>query len=358
MLSKNQRNTNLELLRIISMFFIIAHHFVVHGMKGIDFVIMNPNSYVLYFLAMFGKIGVGIFVLISSYFMIESKFTLRKLLVLGGEVYFYSFLFLAIAIIFLNPEYMTIGTIGKSILPISHNGYWFITCFIVLMLFSPVLNQCIKKLSKNTLIKTILLAVLIWSIFPTIFPAMTSYPVQTVFVGNNFQYSPLIWFFVLYLIGSYIRLYLDLDKLVYSKLIWGFILSIVIIFVGTCIFSILDLNSTAHLWWGLSAFDIADGSLYRIFSLENNFFVLIASLCLFLIFLKRKEFSNKYINYLAGSTLGVYLIHCNCFGRVFAWNTFLKPSYYNSPNLLLIGLVLIFIVYIVCSGIDNAVNFR
>lgn len=296
-----QRNTNLELLRIISMIFIIAHHLVVFGMGDFSFVGTNPNTFALYFLTMFGKIGVVIFILISSYFMIESEFTLRKLLILGGQVYFYSFLFLAVAILFLSLDVLTIPTIGASILPISHSGYWFITCYIILMLFSPFLNKFIKGVSKNTLIKVILLSVLLWSIFPTFIPAMASYPSQTIYVGNNFQYSPLILFFVIYLIGSYIRLYLDLDKLSFNKLIGGFVISVIILLIGTSLFGFLDLNSTAHLWWGYPSYGIIDNGLHHTFYLENKFFVLTASIFLFLIFLKRKEFSNKYINYIAGS---------------------------------------------------------
>ncbi len=352
MISNNQRNTNLEILRIITMLLIVSHHYIVHGMKGVEFAITNTNTYILYFLAMFGKIGVVVFVLISAYFMIENKFTLRKLLILGGEVYFYSFLFLILAIAFLSPSELTVGNLGKSILPISHNGYWFITCYIILMLFSPFLNKFIKSISRGTHVKIIVLSVLLWSIFPTFLPAMVLNPVQTVFVGNNFQYTPLIWFFVLYFIGSYIRLYVDTDKLTYNKLIGGFIISLIIIYIGSCIFGIVDTNSTAHLWWALPSFDITDSALYRLFSLENNFFVLSASVCLFLAFLKRKPFSNKYINYLAGSVLGVYLIHSNAFGRLFTWTPFNPAAHYNSPNLLLMGIVTVFIVYIVCSGID------
>ena len=134
---KNQRNTNLELLRIIAMLLIIAHHFVVQGIRGNPFITTNPNTYVLYFLSMFGKLGVVIFILITAYFMIESKITLRKLLVLGGEVYFYSFIFLVIVLAFLRPSNISPALIGQSLLPLSHNGYWFVTCYFVLMLFSP-----------------------------------------------------------------------------------------------------------------------------------------------------------------------------------------------------------------------------
>ena len=63
------------------MIFIIAHHFAVHGMNGVNFVASNPNNYLIYFSGILGKIGVNIFILISAYFMIDSKFTFRKFLI-------------------------------------------------------------------------------------------------------------------------------------------------------------------------------------------------------------------------------------------------------------------------------------
>ena len=86
--SKNQRNSNLEILRIISMVFIVSCHFVGTGFQDYNLFISNMNNYLIYFLDLFGKVGVDIFILISAYFMINSKFTLRKLLVLGGEFTF------------------------------------------------------------------------------------------------------------------------------------------------------------------------------------------------------------------------------------------------------------------------------
>lgn len=348
-----QRNTNLEILRIISMMLIIAHHLVGFGMGEFPFVGNNPNTFVLYFLSMFGKIGVVIFILISSYFMIENKFTLRKLLILGGEVYFYSFLILAGVIIFLSPSVLTIPTIGASLLPISHNGYWFITCYIILMLFSPYLNKFIKSISKNTLIKIILLSILLWSVFPTIVPSMTTYPTQNIYIGNNFQYSPLILFFVVYLIGAYIRLYLDIDKFSFNKLIGGFVISVIILFIGTAFFGYLDtVNSSAHLWWSLPIDGVMDKSLHYNFFFENKFFALTTSIFLFLIFLKRKEFSNRYINYIAGSALGVYLIHANCNLCYLSFAPFHFNTYYNSPYLFLVGIGIVCIIYIVCTVVD------
>ena len=95
-----------------------------------------------------------------------------------------------------------------------------------------------------------------------------------------------------------------------------------------------------------------DNGLHHTFYLENKFFAITASIFLFLIFLKRKEYTNKYINYIAGSALGVYLIHVNCIVGHLTWIPFNFKSYYNSPWLFLIAIAIICIIYIVCTGMD------
>ena len=93
-ITKKERNSNLELLRIIAMLFIVASHFAFHGFGSlgsfneVNFIIANSNNYLIYFLGMLGKIGVDVFVIISAYFMINSKFTFKKLLTLGGKFTF------------------------------------------------------------------------------------------------------------------------------------------------------------------------------------------------------------------------------------------------------------------------------
>ncbi len=78
---KRHRQSNIELLRIISMILIVAHHFSVHG--GFDFssTSFSVNRLYIQFLAMGGKIGVDIFVIISGYFLITSnKINIAKVL--------------------------------------------------------------------------------------------------------------------------------------------------------------------------------------------------------------------------------------------------------------------------------------
>lgn len=328
-LSKNQRISNLELLRIIAMIFIVAHHWAGHGFEGVVFSAQNMNNLPIYLFLVLGKIGVDVFILISAYFMINSKFTFRKLLNLGGEVYFYSILFLVIFAVFLNPPFpIRLFDIGTSLLPISHSAYWFVTDYIVLMLLSPFLNKFIKGLSKKTFLRLLVLSIFLWSIYST-------------FTGKSFGYSELLWFVVLYFIGSFIRLHLDIGKISSKKLMAACLISFVLMYVGCYLLEYLNLT-----------FNVTANRVYE-FSFEYSIFILIISISLFLIFLKQKPFYNRYINYIAGSVLGVYLIHDNLFVRQYLWKYILhNHQFYSSPNLVLFAILSIALIYLTCTGID------
>ena len=69
----DSRYSNIELLRIVSMFMIISQHFGMYS--GFDF--SESDSFLNYawvrFLQFGGKIGVNIFVLIAGYFLVTSE---------------------------------------------------------------------------------------------------------------------------------------------------------------------------------------------------------------------------------------------------------------------------------------------
>lgn len=150
---------------------------------------------------------------------------------------------------------------------------------------------------------------------------------------------------------------MDIDKISFKKLFAFFSISILITYVASSIIGYYDiihpLSKNLHVWVGFPIEDINDGILYMVPALENKLFVLIASIALFLIFLKRKQFSNKYINYVAASTFGVYLIHDNVILRHYMWHTILNTSsYYNSSTLFLFVIVVSILIFVACTGID------
>ena len=66
------RQSNFELLRIISIVIIIAHHIAFHGGFEYPTEVVSINKLWIQFLLLGGKIGVDLFILISGYFLISS----------------------------------------------------------------------------------------------------------------------------------------------------------------------------------------------------------------------------------------------------------------------------------------------
>lgn len=119
------RESNFELLRIIAMILIVLHHFYYNNIT-IDYVHITRNEMISQIISAGGKIGVNLFVLISGYFLINSKFNIKKLIKLFGETWFYSVAIALIAILGLKIQ-IGIKELLQVIFPITYNQYWFIT---------------------------------------------------------------------------------------------------------------------------------------------------------------------------------------------------------------------------------------
>lgn len=82
------RNSAIELLRIVSMIMIIGCHFATHG--GFEFDSRSITVPRLWWniLEMGGNFGVDVFVLISGYFMIENQTLIKwkKVLKFWGQI--------------------------------------------------------------------------------------------------------------------------------------------------------------------------------------------------------------------------------------------------------------------------------
>ena len=69
---KKVRNSNIELIRIISMLFIVVSHYTVHNGVDNTTLSLGINRFLLEITTL-GNIGVILFVLISGYYLIEQR---------------------------------------------------------------------------------------------------------------------------------------------------------------------------------------------------------------------------------------------------------------------------------------------
>ena len=146
--SAKSRDSSIELLRIISMFMIVMHHFAIHGGFSFAAQTLTVPRFWYSFIIMGGKTGVNIFVLISGYFLINDRYKFPKLknvLKLLGQVLFYSVIFTAI-FGFLGLKKITRTLLIETFLPVTYGSYWFASAYVVLYLLHPFINVLLLKL--------------------------------------------------------------------------------------------------------------------------------------------------------------------------------------------------------------------
>lgn len=321
---KKERNSNLELYRIIAMLLIVAHHYVVNS--GLYQLMQNSeltsNSIFLYIFGMWGKTGINCFMLITGYFMCKSSITIRKFLKLILEVEFYKIIIYCIFLIS-GYEVFTVKGLIKSLLPITSVHTGFTSCFLLFFLCIPFLNILINNISKRMHQKLLFLLLGIYTIL---------YTLPGIYVSYNY----VSWFSVIYFIASYIRIYGFYPNI--STIQWGWLSLLSVILA---ISSVLLLANTSWTFWLVSD--------------SNAIFAVTTAVCSFMFFKQLQIKQNKFINLVGGSTFGVLLIHANSDTmRQWLWrDTLNNTSFFNSEMLILHAIVSVLVIFTVCIVIDR-----
>lgn len=263
---KKERSSNFELLRLLCIFGIL----VMHTFAGIDTTVSTQNLLLQVFCNSLFNTGVTCFVLISGYFGI--RFDLAKLVRLDLMIIFFT-----LAGNLLLGDF-GIKTLIKSCIPVISRQYWFISCYFVLCILAPYLNQIPEKMKKEQFRTLLLVFLLIFSVIPTV----TTYDIMQD-AGKG-----LADFVMIYLIGRYLALYCS-GPLRIRRLLAGIVLSVGIIFAAD------------------GARSLASGVIYTTFARDCSVFIISASVLLLLLF-QELRFKNGVINRAAGNVLAVYVL--------------------------------------------------
>lgn len=322
------RETNIELIRVISIIMIIAHHYALYS--GFTFGNeVTVNKIIIDIFSAFGKVGVALFIIISGYFYNKSKVTVKKVISLFVQVWLYSIIGLSIGICIGSNE-LSIENIIKSIFPVIFGRYWFITCYILLYLFSPFLKIIIEKFEKQELKKCILLMCFIWTIIAII-------PKNKVY-GSDF-----INFILLYMIGAYISKY---EYKFFKNKRQRIIAMLTVIILMISIMIILECIATKIPFISEHV---------RHFNALSSPLVLVLTVLTFEIFKEIKMKPNSLINIASTTILGIYLIHDNIFLRDIIWEKLIKGANlinYEPIYLICNAIIGILGVFIICAIID------
>lgn len=323
------RNSNIELLRILAMIGIIAHHLGYWG--GFEYATdsLSLNQLWVQFIQIGGKIGVVLFIYISGYYLVKAdEIRTAKVVKLWLQIFFYSLPVFLVLVLFGIRSFGIMDLI-KNCFPVIFQKWWFATAYLLLYILSPFLNRLLKSLDEKQYIGFLLLTGICWCVIPTF---TTQY-----FMGNE-----LLFFVLIYSISGFIRLHK-------VKIQWSAAKCIVV----SIILSILTFGSVV-------AFDIlgskfpflAENALY-LFIFQRSIMVVVIGLIIFIGFLKMNIGYKRVINFISPAMFGVFLIHENDCIRKWLWQDIFKLGSYSNSNVLIPYTILVVaIVFVGCTIIE------
>lgn len=321
MKKEKERATNIECLRILAMFFIVCSHASVHG--GFDRGENIPlfNRAVLDFLSL-GNLGVAIFVMITGYFNINMTFRVKKIFRLWIQVVIYSAAFWFIHCVMVHQ--IELHDLKTVIFPVMCGKYGFFCVFFLLYILSPFLNAGLNSLDRQNFFRLVLILVLFGSLAPVLVYRD---------MGNE-----LFRYILYYAIGAYLKRFPDcwLNR---SKAKGGIVFAL---FLGLVAAAVL-INTPGNRW---------EGRFSTFFSLEAPFVIALAA-CLLALFANIEMKHLGFVNRVAGTTFGVYLLHDNYYGKKILWLNILDNTPYAQDYWLgmrLLGSAII--VFSACAMIE------
>ena len=322
------RNSNLELYRIIVMFLIVAHHFVVNSgvLDTMYKTPLNANSLFLFLFGAWGKTGINCFMLITGYFMCKSNITLKKYVKLIGEVLVYN---ITISLIFFTFGIGSIKDIIDGLLIFRNvDSNNFIACFLLFYLLIPFLNILLQNITQKQHQYLIALLAFLY-----------------IFLGTMPKFSVVMnyvsWFSFLYIVAAYIRFHQIKNRK------WGLWTGFFIIMASLSVIACLFLGDRLN-----------KQLVYKFVSDSNTFLAFAIGFCSFMFFKDLKIKQSRVINTIGGSTFGVLCIHANSNTmRKWLWGTVLNvKGAYSLPfgKLVLFSVISTLAVFLVCSMIEIA----
>ena len=327
----SNRQSNIECLRVFSMYLIIVGHVIGNAklMKAPAIMQLTGggnilNFSTLEFLWIICHIAVNCYVMITGYFLInKNEFRWKGFIGVWLQTLFYSVVIFT-TVSLLTGEDISWKAMSKSLTPLYHNNWWFITTYLCLLLVAPFLSIMAKSLSKRQFL--ILLAILFIFVF--------EYPYGKLISMD----SPIVNFSFLFLLAGYIKIN-GLPQIL-KRHPWLSIVTITLImFVPAMAYNVYRLKC---------------GQSLMLLASDRTFIALFLSFAVFGIFCSKTMDGkiSSLICRIAPYTLGVYLIHCHPSLQQFIWiytipDSWASPQWLTCPINILLSAAVIFIICVV-----------
>ena len=323
-----QRNSSIELLRIIAMFMILMCHFIVHNGYDVLKLPLGPER-IFFQLVMQsgGAIGVDIFFSISAWFFLDREQTiksnLKRVWIMERELLFWSLILATFYLVFDRAD-LSMKLMAKSVMPLSMNVWWYATAYAIFLALLPFLSKGLKALGREYHLALAATVLIIWG--------LTSFIPKT--LGDS-ALTGVFGFIYLFILISAYKWYM---KPFTTKQVWlmtGIGLGFFLLYTAaSATLSLLGHDMGIYITdkWRLPVIMVGFG--------------------MFLLF-GRVTFHNRTINRIAQSAFAVYLITDYAASEKLLWvRLFNLQNLYQQPLAILQILSILLAIYAVCTLLD------
>lgn len=195
---KAERNYGIDLLRVLSMFYVLVLHVLGNGGVLGAAAEGTAQYMVSWFLEIWAYGAVDIFALISgyvSYTEYEKKTDYSNYIVLWLQVVVYGVI---VSLVFrcFHPEWVTKNDLFQMFFPLSNGLYWYFSAYTGLFFMMPFLNAGLRKCSKRTMQKTVFAILAVFSVWASL--------IDRFHLAGGYSFA---WLVLLYILGAAIKKY-------------------------------------------------------------------------------------------------------------------------------------------------------
>lgn len=335
---EKNRNSNIELLRIICICFVIIQHFCENSALGAFSYAMQSgitNLAILRCAYSISRVAVNVFVIISGYFMISiNKRTIGKPLVLYLQMICYGVLLYAVEVLQTGT-----GTIKHLLKIIVIPQNYYVMLYITLYCISPFANKMVTVLSKKQYKNLIVILFVLFGVYSTCINTLLqllgesnivgAYTVSLTGTGRGFS---IVGFVFMYLIGGYIKLY-GLNMKTRTRILCLALSVFISTLISVCIPSIAGIMMN-----------------------YDSIFVIVQAALLFSIFLD-VDIKSKTVNFIAKSSFGVFLLHYPILKQVASALNMKGMCSETISSLIICLLESVVGTYVICVCLDVVLRF-
>lgn len=195
-MTQTKRNYGIDLLRLISMFYVVVLHVLGKGgiLKAAE--VGSAQYSVAWFMELWAYGAVNIFGIISGYVGFsekEKKFNYGNYIIMWLQVVVIG---VGAALVFYlkDPELVTRKELWKLCFPVTNDLYWYFSAYTGLIFLIPLLNAGVRSRSRESLAKTFIALCLVF--------ALVSAFADRFELGRGYS---LMWLIILYLLGAMMK---------------------------------------------------------------------------------------------------------------------------------------------------------